>query len=283
MREGPRFLGAEASFEEARVVILGCPFDATASFRPGARFGPGAIRVASDSLETYSPALDADLEGRALCDLGDLELPHGEKGEALERIGRAAAEVLAAGKVPFALGGEHLISLPLVEQAAARHDDLALLQWDAHCDLREEYLGERLSHTTVMRRASEWLREGSLFQFGVRSGTREEFELARRWGSLRPLSAEAVEEVLRATGERALYLTLDLDALDPASLPGTGTPEPGGVSFGELAAAIAALRGTGERLVGVDVVELCPPHDPSGTSAVVAAKAVREILLCILP
>ncbi|MEE9273676.1 MAG: agmatinase [bacterium] len=282
------FLGARRSFEESRAVLFGCPFDETASRRKGARSGPGALRAASDAIETYSPLLDADLEDLPFCDVGDLALPEGDVAGALERIGAEARRILSAGKIPFGLGGDHLVSLPLIEAAAEAHPGLLVLQWDAHADLRDAYEGAALSHATVMRRAGERVGPGRVLPFGVRSGTREEWTRLRGEARLRgedgprPLTPAAVEEALGESAGAPLYLTLDLDVLDPGEFPGTGTPEPGGVSFAALSACIAALGRAGAPIVALDAVELSPPCDPGGVSAVAAAKAVRELLL-VLP
>jgi len=275
------FLAARRSFEEARIALFGCPLDETASFRPGARFGPADLCAASDGLETYCPVLGADLEEVSFCDLGDLALPAGGVEGALGRIHAEAKRILAAGKIPFALGGEHLASLPLIEAAREAHPGLAVFQWDAHADLREDYEGVRLSHATVMRRVAERVGPGGIVQFGIRSGTREEWAWMREHKTHRPLSPEAVEEAVASLGGRPLYLTLDLDVLDPGEFPGTGTPEPGGARFAELEACIAALRRARASLVGLDAVELAPRLDPSGASAVAAAKAVRGLLLAL--
>ncbi len=283
----PRFLAARESFEEARIALFGCPFDETASFRPGARFGPRAIREFSDVLETYSPDLDADLDDVPFCDLGDLDLPPGNVEGALDAIRTQVRWILSSGKIPFGLGGEHLVSLPMIEAALDHHPDLVIFQWDAHADLREEYEGARLSHATVMRRVVEAAGSAAgsaagaaparLVQFGVRSGTRGEWEWMRGRGPVRPLAAGEVAAALAEKAGRPLYLTLDVDVLDPSECPGTGTPEPGGARFTELAACIGALRGA--PIVALDVVELAPRIDPGGASAVCAAKAVRELIL----
>lgn len=276
-----RFLCAGAGFEAARVVLLGCPFDGTASFRKGARFGPEAIRSASDGLETYSPRLDRDLRDLALCDLGDLAFPSGETQAVLAAIGDCAEGIFRAGKRPLALGGEHLVSLPLVRAALGAFGDLVIFQWDAHADLREAYLGERLSHACVMRRVMELGCAPRMFQFGVRSGTREEFGWMRAHRTMRPLTPESVESVLEEAAGRPLYLTLDVDVLDPGEMPGTGTPEPGGVGFGTLGDCVSLLADPGVRLIGADLVELAPGWDPTGVSAVAAAKLARELALVL--
>lgn len=275
----PRFFCAEAPFESARVVLLGCPFDETASFRRGARFGPDAIREASDCLETYSPHLDKDLEDAALCDLGDVDFASGDTEAVLDSIRAEALGVFRAGKRPICLGGEHLVSLPLVEAALELFPGLAVFQWDAHADLRDDYLGERLSHACVMRRTLDLEGVGPLHQFGVRSGTREEFEWMRAKDTLRPLSPEAVSAALKEAGDRPVYLTLDVDVVNPGEMPGTGSPEPGGPGFDALIDCISVLNDSGARVVGADVVELAPEWDPSGASAVAAAKLVRELAL----
>lgn len=287
------FLGAAGGFDDADILLFGCPFDGTASYRKGARDGPAGIRKASDSIETYSPLLDADLENIRFADLGDLSLPEGGAGPesgagpeggagpVLARIGEEARRILIAEKTPFALGGEHLISLPLIEAALGPYPDLVVFQWDAHADLRESYEGAALSHATVMRRVVEKIGDARLFQFGIRSGTRGEWAWMRERATCRPLTPEAVMEVLSAHAGAPVYLTLDLDVLDPGEFPGTGNPEAGGVRFSELAACIGALKLNQAPVVALDVVEFSPPCDPSGASAVAAAKVVRELLLSL--
>ncbi len=275
----PRFLCAESVFEPARTVLLGCPFDKTASFRRGARSGPQAIREASDCLETFSPHLDKDLEDAALCDLGDVDFASDETGAVLDSITTQAAEIFRAGKRPIFLGGEHLVSLPLVEAALESFPGLAVFQWDAHADLRDDYLGEKLSHACVMRRILELKGIGPLHQFGIRSGAREEFEWMRANDNLSPLCPEAVETALDEVGDRAIYLTLDVDVVNPGEMPGTGSPEPGGPGFDALMDCISVLNASGARIIGADVVELAPEWDPSGASAITAAKLVRELAL----
>lgn len=277
----PRFLCAETPFESARVVLLGCPFDETASFRRGARFGPDAIREASDCLETYSPHLDKDLSDAALCDMGDVDFASGDTEAVLDSVRAEALGVFRAGKRPICLGGEHLVSLPLVEAALDVFPGLAVFQWDAHADLRDDYLGGRLSHACAMRRILDLEDVGPLRQFGVRSGTREEFEWMRANETMRLLSPEAVSAALQETGDSAVYLTLDVDVVNPGEMPGTGSPEPGGPGLDALIDCIRVLDASGARIVGADVVELAPEWDPSGASAVAAAKIVRELTLVL--
>ena len=275
----PRFLCAESAFEPARTVLLGCPFDKTASFRRGARLGPGAIREASDCLETYSPHLDKDLEDAALCDLGDVDFASDDTGAVLDSIRAEAREIFRAGKRPVFLGGEHLVSFPAVEAALEVFPGLVVFQWDAHADLRDDYLGEKLSHACVVRRILELEGVGPLHQFGIRSGARDEFEWMRANETLRPLTPEGVESVLEEIGDRAIYLTLDVDVINPGEMPGTGSPEPGGPGFDAIMDCISVLNASNARIIGTDVVELAPELDPSGASAVAAAKLVRELAL----
>ena len=275
----PRFLGAESAFEPARTVLLGCPFDKTTSFRRGARFGPQAMREASDCLETYSPHLDKDLGDAALCDLGDVDFTSGDTGAVLAAIKAEARGIFQAGKRPVFLGGEHLVSFPAVEAALESFPGLAVFQWDAHADLRDDYMGEKLSHACVMRRILGIQGVGPLHQFGVRSGARDEFAWMRANDTLRPLNPEAVESALEEAGDRAIYLTLDVDVLNPGEMPGTGSPEPGGLGLDALMDCISVLNASGARIIGADVVELAPAWDPTGASAIAAAKLVRELAL----
>lgn len=262
-----------SSKAEGRICLFGAPFDSTASFRPGSRFGPSAIREASYGLETFSPAQNADLDDCSYMDMGDLELPFGDPNPALGMVEKAAADILTKGRVPFMLGGEHLMSLGAVRAALELHPGLTVVHIDAHADLREDYLGAKLSHATVMRRIYELVGHDSIRQIGVRSCTREESRLVNELNTL-------PERVALKTGEKPCYLSCDLDVLDPSVLPGTGTPEPGGLAFNELVhilvSSISRLN-----IVGIDVVELAPQLDASGVSAVTAAKVVRECLVAL--
>lgn len=276
------FLCCDASFEEADTVLFGAPFDCTTSYRPGTRFGSAAIRHESYGLESYSPYQDRDLLDALVFDSGDLELPFGSPERALADIEERAALILQAGKRPFLLGGEHLVTLGAVRAAVKRFPDLHIVHFDAHADLRSEYLGVSLSHACVLRRCWELVGDGRIFQFGIRSGDREEF----RWGAshvkTNHFSFEGLEETLRSLAGLPVYFTVDLDVLDPSVFPGTGTPEPGGVSFDELRRA-ATLVCRSANVVACDVNELSPPYDPSGNSTAAACKIVREMLLALLP
>ena len=271
------YISANASFESSRGVILGCPYDGSASFRPGARFGPSAIRRASWGIETFSPYLQKDLTQCSIHDMGDLELPLGEKKISLGLIRKAFAQILSKKKFPILLGGDHLITLPIVGEISQRHPDLHLIQIDAHTDLRENYLGEALSHSTVMRKAADYLGEGRLFQIGIRSGTEEEFKLARKWKSIVPIDSRPLRAMAKRLKNQPVYITLDLDVIDPGFLPGVGTPEPGGLTFQGFLSLLKELQSL--RVVGFDVVELTPDYDPTGISSVTASVILREMIL----
>ena len=257
--------------------IIGAPFDGTVSFRPGARFGPAAIREASDGLETWSPVLDADLESVSYADAGDLDLPMGSVEAALAVVHEAVADALNDGATPFVLGGEHLVSLPAIRAVCERHPDPVVIQLDAHADQREDYMGVRLSHACVMRRVGDFLGQERIRQLGIRSGTREEYGLMQHHGTLTTFRAEDLEALKYWIGEQPVYLTVDLDVFDPACMPGTGTPEPGGIDWWTFQRFIQAMQGC--NIVGMDVVELAPQLDASACSSVLAAKVVREMLL----
>ncbi|UCD71248.1 MAG: agmatinase [Syntrophobacterales bacterium] len=271
------FLSADSQYEQCDVCIVGLPYDGTSSFRPGSRFGPNAIRKASWGMETYSPNLQRDLSDLKICDLGDLEIPFGNKEMALAKIREAIGRIIDDGKYPVLLGGEHLITLPIVEGFRDRFHDLAVVQLDAHIDLRDEYLGETLSHSTVMRRVLEVIGAGGLFQFGIRSGSREEFSYANTIGSLYEFSEDGLHRAMRTIGNKPLYISLDLDVLDPSILPGTGNPEPGGINFNEMIRGLQILGKA--HVIGFDVVELSPGHDPSEVSSIVASQLIREMIL----
>ncbi|MFC2300533.1 MAG: agmatinase [Selenomonas artemidis] len=273
------FLGCDAAYEEGHIVLFGAPFDSTTSYRPGTRFAARTMRAESYGLETYSPYQDLDLEDARVFDGGDLELPFGDTARALGMIRDFATEVLTDGKLPFLIGGEHLVSLPAIEAAAEKYSDLAVIHFDAHTDLRDEYLGNRLSHATVIRRVWDILGDGRIHQFGIRSGERAEWEWARAGHTnLRPFTFAGLSDAIAAVKGRPVYLTIDLDVLDPSVFPGTGTPEAGGVTFIELMkAALSVIHGC--RIVACDMVELSPPLDASGASTATALKLLREMLL----
>jgi len=274
------FISAKTPLKEARAVILGCPYDGSASFRPGARFGPSAIRRASWGIETFSPYFQRDLTQCSIHDMGDLELPSGEKKIALGLIGKALGHILSQKKIPILLGGDHLITLPIIEEMLPIYPGLHLIHIDAHTDLREEYLGEALTHSTVMRKVADQLGEGRLFQIGIRSGTEEEFKLAREWKSIVPTDPPALRAMVKRLKNRPVYISLDLDVIDPGLLPGVGTPEPGGLTFQGLLSLLKELQPL--RVVGFDLVELTPDYDPTQVSSVTASVILREMILTFL-
>ena len=275
------FIGCESNFEEASIVLYGAPFDSTTSFRPGARFGPSAMRHESFGLETYSPYQDKDLIDISVFDSGDLELCFGSSEIALSDIQKRAEEILKAGKFPLLLGGEHLVTLGAVRAAAAKYPDLHIIHFDAHADLRDDYLGAKLSHACVLRRCHEIVGDGHIHQFCIRSGEREEFQFASRHTDFHPFTFDGLEETVRELKEKqvSVYFTIDLDCMDPSVFPGTGTPEAGGVSFLELLKAIRTVSQA--NVVGADVNELAPMLDASGVSTATACKVLRELLLAI--
>ena len=276
------FIGCDAEYADASVVLFGAPFDSTTSFRPGARFGPAAMRHESFGLETYSPYQDADLTDYSVFDSGDLELCFGSAEQALRDIEERAEVILRDGKLPVLLGGEHLVTLGSFRAVFRQHPDVHVIHFDAHADLRDDYLGAKLSHACVLRRCHELVGDGRIHQFCIRSGEREEFRFAARHTDLHALTLDgldAVADQLKASGA-PVYFTIDLDCLDPSAFPGTGTPEAGGVSFTQL---LEAMRKVAEcRIVGADVNELAPMLDASGASTATACKVLRELLLAIL-
>ncbi len=275
------FIGCDCNYECARIVLYGAPFDSTTSFRPGARFGPSAMRHESFGLETFSPYQDANLTDCAVFDSGDLELCFGSAQTALEDIEARAAEILRDGKFPVMLGGEHLVTLGAVRAAVKRHPDLHIIHFDAHADLRDDYLGARLSHACILRRCHELVGDGRIHQFCIRSGDREEFRFADEHTDMHRFRFDGLEKTVAALREQnvPVYFTIDLDCLDPSAFPGTGTPEAGGVSFLHLLDAIRTVCAA--RVVGADVSELAPMLDASGVSTATACKVLRELMIAL--
>jgi len=275
------FIGCDSDYESAEIAIFGAPFDSTTSFRPGARFGSSAIRHESFGLETYSPYQDKDLADIRVFDCGDLELCFGSAEAALRDIEEKAGEILADGKLPFLIGGEHLVTLGAVRAAVRKYPDLHIIHFDAHADLRDDYLGAQLSHACVMRRCHELTGDGRIHQFCIRSGEKAEFTFAAAHTDMHKISFDGLEELAGklAAENTPVYLTVDLDCLDPSLFCGTGTPEAGGVRFTELLEAV--LKASKTNIVGADVNELAPMLDASGASTAAACKVVREMLLAI--
>lgn len=275
------FIGCDAEYEVAKIVMFGAPFDSTTSYRPGARFGSASIRHESYGLETYSLYQDKDLEDCEIFDSGDLELCFGSSEAALSDIRDRATEILEDGKLPFMIGGEHLVTLGAVRAAVTKYPELHIIHFDAHADLRDDYLGAKLSHACVLRRCHELVGDGKIHQFCIRSGERAEFAFAKEHTDMHPFSFDGLQEVVEelAGKQVPVYFTIDLDCLDPSVLPGTGTPEAGGVTFLELLEAMKQVAKT--NIVGVDVNELAPMLDVSGVSTATACKVIRELLLVL--
>lgn len=274
------FIGFDKTFDMADVILFGAPFDGTTSYRPGTRFAPTAVRPDSYGLETYSPYLDLDLEDFNMCDIGDVDIPFGNTKRALNAIKEVAGTIIHAGKKPLMIGGEHLVSLPVIQKLHEKYEDLHIIHFDAHTDLRQEYLGEELSHATVMRRAWDTVGDGRIFQFGIRSGMKSEFEWAASHTYLNPFNIDTLKEIVKKLQDKPIYLTIDLDVLDPSVFAGTGTPEPGGLTMKELLDALITMKGL--NFVGADIVELAPHYDASGVSTAVACKTIREVSLLLV-
>lgn len=279
----PHFLGCDASYEEADTVIFGAPFDSTASFRPGTRFAPNALRA--DSLigfETYSPYLDRDMSELKVCDLGDVFAPLGNPQEMLDILERRTARILADGKRPVMIGGEHLLTQGTVKAVLQKAPDLHIFHFDAHTDLRERFLGQELSHANVIRKCQDMIGEdGRIHSFGIRSGGGDEFVYGRKHLDFHCFDVDAcpasVAALMKKQPDVPVYVTIDVDVLDPSVMPGTGTPEAGGVSFKELMEALFSLAPL--NIIAFDIMELSPPCDTSGISNAATWKILREMLL----
>lgn len=273
------FIGCDKDYEEADVVLFGAPFDGTVSFRPGTRFAPAIIRNDSYGLETYSPYQEKDLEDYKIFDGGDLEFPFGNTKQVLDIIEDFTNNIVNDNKIPVMIGGEHLVSYSPIKSLFLKYSDLHILHFDAHADLRDDYMGEKLSHATVMRRAWEFVGDNKIYQFGIRSGEKSEFEWAKDHVNMNKFNCNNIESTIEKIKGKPVYLSIDLDILDPSIFPGTGTIEPGGVTFNELLDAIKKISQL--NIVGADVVELSPHYDNSGTSTAVACKVIREVMLAL--
>lgn len=277
---GNIFIASKQDYEKAKIVLFGMPMDFTVSFRPGSRFGPARIREVSILMEEYSPYLDRELSEVDYYDAGDIPLPFGNAGRSLDLIAEYVRGLLADGKIPFGLGGEHLVSWPIIQEMYAKYPDLAVLHFDAHTDLREHYEGEALSHATPIRKAAALMGGKNIYSFGIRSGTKEEFEFGKREMNFYPFEVlKPLQEVLPSLAGRPVYITIDIDVMDPSCAPGTGTAEPGGITSSEMLAAIHAIARSEVKVVGCDIVEVAPVYDHSEQTQILAAKMVREIIL----
>lgn len=271
------FIGCDSEYDESKIVIFGAPFDSTTSYRPGARFASAAMRNESYGIETYSPRQDKDLTDTKIYDGGDLELCFGSPELALYDIECMVRDVLENEKLPIMIGGEHLVTLGAVRAAVKKYSDLHIVHFDAHADLRNDYLGQKLSHACVMRRCHELVGDRKIFQYGIRSGDREEFEWGKKHISTVRFDFEGLDRLKEKIGEKPVYFTLDLDVLDPSCFCGTGTPEAGGVSYNQLIKAIELVKEL--NVVALDINELSPMLDQSGASTALACKLLREIML----
>lgn len=274
------FIACDREYSQADTVIFGAPFDGTTSYRPGTRFASKYIRGESYGIETYSPYQDKDLADLAVFDGGDLDFPFGNTEKVLQMIEEYADGVLEDGKMPIMIGGEHLVTLGAVRAALRKYPRLCIIHFDAHADLRDEYLGEKLSHACVLRRCHDLTGDGRIFQFGIRSGERDEFKFAAEHTRMSRFNFSGLENICRALKDKPVYFTIDLDVLDSSVFPGTGTPEAGGVSFNELVDAVITV-GRLTDVVAADINELSPPYDPSGVSTAAACKILRELLLAV--
>ena len=273
------FIGLEASFDEAECVIFGAPMDSTTSYRPGTRFASSSMRQESFGLETYSPYQDKYLEDIKVFDGGDLELPFGNPRKALDIIKVTTKTIIKANKLPCMIGGEHLVTLGAFEAVFEKYPEIRVIHFDAHTDLRDEYLGEKLSHASVIRRIYDLIGDNKIYQFGIRSGEREEFYFAREHTNLNKFNFTGLSKAIAACRGYPVYFTIDLDVLDPSVFPGTGTPEAGGVTFMELLEAMIVVSEL--NVVAMDINELSPVYDQSGGSTAVACKVLRELLLAM--
>lgn len=274
------FIGFDNEFENSSLVLFGAPFDGTTSFRPGTRFAPETIRKESYGLESYSPYLEMDLDEFELFDQGDLEFPFGNPKKVIDIIYENTREILKNDKTPFMIGGEHLVTLGTIKAMAEKYKELRLIHLDAHTDLREDYLGEKLSHATVIKRVWDIIGDNKIYQFGIRSGTKEEFDWSKEHTTMEKFSCDTFSSIKEELLNYPVYITIDLDVLDPSIFSGTGTIEPGGISFKELISFIEEVSEL--NIVGADVVELSPHYDQSGMSTAVACKVIRELSLAIL-
>lgn len=274
------FIGFESNYEDSEIVLFGAPYDGTTSFRPGTRLAPNVMRIDSYGLETYSPFLDLDMTDYDLCDSGDLDFPFGNVKRVLDMIKDHTDKIVNDGKVPFMIGGEHLVSLPAINSVFNKYPELRVIHLDAHADLRADYMGEPLSHASVIRRSWDFLGDNKIFQFGIRSGEKTEFDFAKEHTYMNKFDLNTLDKIVEDIKGHPVYITIDLDVLDPSIFAGTGTPEPGGITYKEMQGAMELF--TKLNVVGADVVELAPQYDASGVSNAVACKVVRELALAIM-
>src|SRR5437660_12098066 len=279
----PRFIACPSDLDRARIVVYGIPFEGRVNLRKGADSGPRDLRLASDSIETYSPALGRDLEHLPLADIGDCELPDGAPPR--EQLDAARGEIAAwwrPGLIPFMLGGDHTATVAVMEVIAPAFPDLRVLQLDAHPDTPQQFLGERYNYASALARVMDVVPPERVYQVGIRTGAREEYHRRRpHFFPMYPMVAghpvEVVRRLLPELRSHPLYVTIDIDVLDPAEAPGTGSPEPGGLRVPELVEIVRMLEGC--RIIGGDLVEVAHAWDPSGRTGIAASWVIREALL----
>ena len=276
-----KFMSMDNPYEESSVVVFGVGFDGTTSNRPGTRFASSSMRQEFYGLETYSPKLSLDLEDYKICDIGDLELSIGNTDLVLNEIYEGTKNIVRDNKIPLMIGGEHLVTLPAFKAVYEKYEDIYVLHFDAHTDLREEYNNNKNSHATVIKRIWDIVGDNRIYQFGIRSGTKEEFNFALKENHtyMEVSTIDTFEEIVRSLNEKNVYLTIDLDVLDPAIFPGTGTPEPGGITYNEFEKIFKILKDSNINLVGCDIVELSPDYDNTNVSTITACKILRELAL----
>ncbi len=275
------FQSCNSEYSVSDVILFSAPLDTTTSYRPGTRFGPNAIRVESIGIEWYSPYKNMDLKDYQTADIGDLELPMGDVKKSLDIIYQTTKKILKDNKLPMMVGGEHLVTYPQVLALSEKYPDLKIIHLDAHTDLRDEFLGMKLSHATVIKRCYDILGDNRIYQFGIRSGEKSEFEFSKQGHTyMEKYTINTLENIINEIKMSPVYITIDLDILDPSIFPGTGTPEPGGITYKELLKAMKAFEKL-ENIVGADIVELAPKIDSTDVSTAVAAKTLREMILLL--
>ena len=277
------FMSMDCLYEEADVVVFGAGFDGTTSNRPGTRFASSAMRSEFYGLETYSPKLDLDLNNKKICDIGDLELSIGDTDKVLDEIYQGTKFIVDDNKIPFMIGGEHLVTLPAFKAVYEKYKDIYVLHFDAHTDLREEYNNNKNSHATVIKRIWDIIGDDRIYQFGIRSGTKEEFDFAlkQKHTYMEVSTIDTFGDIIKSLENKKVYLTIDLDVLDPSIFPGTGTPEPGGITYKEIEDIFKILKDSNIKLVGCDIVELSPHYDNTNVSTITACKILRELSLVL--
>lgn len=275
------FQSCDSEYKDSKVVLFSAPLDTTTSYRPGTRFAGNAIRVESVGIEWYSPYKNMDLKDYKTADIGDLEIPMGDVKRSLDTIYETAKNIIKNKKKVMMVGGEHLVTYPVVKAYHETYPDLKVIHLDAHTDLRDEFLGMKLSHATVIKRCYDLLGDDRIYQFGIRSGDKHEFDFSKAGHTyMEKFTIDSLEKIVDEIKDSPVYITIDLDVLDPSVFPGTGTPEPGGITYKELLNATILFEGL-NNIVGADIVELAPKIDPTDVSTAVAAKTLREMILLL--